>query len=369
MTTTHHPQLWLIADMDGTLIPTPNRCGGERPCLSSSPTCTPLLDWLRDGNALIVNTTAATRTIKQVWQSIPVELRKNVYLAICSGAAILECGEDGQPVEIATYRQSTLPGGTAIPQEDVEYLMALGRGIVLQLIRDSRTDPSLLPLLSTKWKLQWSALQGLTDAELEATLSMEVLTKDGALEFLKTSNDCVVSCDYIPDTDVVAQMQLGGIPMARHAMYFPQAVRDDLDARGLVLNSQPNSVAICKKGLDKATCLPWLERAAAAAQDPRFATFALTRAVGIADVPHGPDLPLATHPPMLFVSVAVSECHFDYQGNPHTVFVGGEEAGTARFLEHMLRGLATWDGVEASGAPTLRDVVFEAAAAAREFSP
>ncbi|KAG5481997.1 hypothetical protein LSCM1_05710 [Leishmania martiniquensis] len=145
--------------------------------------------------------------------------------------------------------------------------------------------------------------------------------------------------------------------------------RRRLESAGLEVKSQPNSVCLHCHGVDKGTCVRWL----LAQHERHQLLFELPRALAFGDMPESVDAPLTAFPPMQFISLspkdgaaarladiergaiagsAHAECtraqakrpHQQPQEPPrcfsdgplHMFHVGGEEEGTALFLEELL---------------------------------
>ncbi|KAK7194096.1 hypothetical protein NESM_000322300 [Novymonas esmeraldas] len=191
--------------------------------------------------------------------------------------------------------------------------------------------------------------------------------------FLTKTGDALVDAQVVPRADgtvadgaAVAQVVVMGIPMRYFDRVFPPAgaspagdwhccprsaeagatARQRLEDAGLELKSQPNSVCLHRRGVDKATCVRWLLARHRHRQSHPL-TFELSRALAFGDVPETVDAPLTTFPPMGFLSlspksgaaaglVEMERVRGGASGRPHMWHVGGEEEGTAVFLEELL---------------------------------
>ncbi|KAI5691826.1 hypothetical protein MNV84_02213 [Leishmania braziliensis] len=230
-------------------------------------------------------------------------------------------------------------------------------------------------------------------------LSSAALTKHGF--FLRETGDALVDVQSVPRADgtvaddaAVAQVIVMGIPMRFSNHVFPATdsspfnsspatsrdwhccpqcaaagagARQRLEAAGLELKSQPNSVCLHRRGVDKATCVRWL----LAQHERHQLLFKLSQALAFGDMPESVDAPLTAFPPMQFISLSPQDDaaarlanigraavagstsadetggQGERQQQPppsgylsdgaHYMFhVGGEEEGTGLFLEELL---------------------------------
>ncbi|KAG5482354.1 hypothetical protein LSCM4_05610 [Leishmania orientalis] len=219
--------------------------------------------------------------------------------------------------------------------------------------------------------------------------------------FLRDTGDALVDVQPVPRADgtvtdgaAVVQVIVMGIPMRFFDYVFPAmgsspsnnspaasrswhccprcagagaGARQRLEAAGLEVKSQPNSVCLRCRGVDKGTCVRWL----LAQHERHQLVFELPRALAFGDMPESVDAPLAAFPPMQFISLSPKDAaavHLDdnervgtadsthadsaegqaecphqlppprsFSDSPHHMFhVGGEEEGTALFLEELL---------------------------------
>jgi hypothetical protein len=183
-------------------------------------------------------------------------------------------------------------------------------------------------LLSRKYHEPFAAIADLRRSD-PARFEREVMTPEVLGEhgrFLRDTNDAVLDAQFIPGTNppVIVQFSLLGVPMARFDDVFTAEVIANFTALGVYCKKQPNSVVIAPKGVDKATCVSWLLE-----HEPHFS---LERAIAFGDVPATIDRPLSEFPPMPFVSVSPDPA----ADPPGVVHVGGEERGTAQFLQLLV---------------------------------
>ncbi|GET87432.1 hypothetical protein, unknown function [Leishmania tarentolae] len=232
-------------------------------------------------------------------------------------------------------------------------------------------------------------------------LSHDALAQHGF--FLQETGDALVDAQPVPRADgtvpdcaAVAQVVVMGIPMRFFDHVFPAVsssssenspatseswhccpqcaaagagARQRLEAAGLELKCQPNSVCLHRHGVDKATCVRWL----LAQHEQHQLVFELSQALAFGDTPESVDAPLTAFPPMQFISLSPKDgaaarradidraavagsSYADSTGvqgglqkqqppqqqlrclsdSAHIFYVGGEEEGTALFLEELL---------------------------------
>ncbi|KAG5508783.1 hypothetical protein JKF63_05281 [Porcisia hertigi] len=229
-------------------------------------------------------------------------------------------------------------------------------------------------------------------------LSSTALAQHGF--FLHETGDALVDAQVVPRADgtvadgaPVAQVVVMGIPMRFFEHVFPAmddgasssktppgsprswhccprcaaagaGARQRLEAAGLEVKSQPNSVCLHRRGVDKATCVRWFLD-----QNERHQLkLELAQALAFGDMPESVDAPLTNFFPMRFISVSPkgdsvarladinrpaafcsTSSHIDgapgerqppphdhLSDNAHSILhVGGEEEGTALFLEEL----------------------------------
>ncbi|KPI85131.1 hypothetical protein ABL78_5824 [Leptomonas seymouri] len=202
-------------------------------------------------------------------------------------------------------------------------------------------------------------------------LSRAALEASGV--FLKETNDALVDVQRVPHADgtiaetaPIAQVVVMGIPMRYFDLIFPSASADlppqwpccaacavagagakaRIEAVGLELKSQPNSVCLHRRDVDKGTCVRWLISEGNSGKAANGLSFDLQKSLAFGDVPESVDRPLTEFPPMQFISLAKDDVAADGrvginaeapQGSATCVHhVGGEEEGTALFLEELL---------------------------------
>lgn len=217
--------------------------------------------------------------------------------------------------------------------------------------------------------------------------------------FLKETNDALVDAQQVPHADgsltkdaPVAQVVVMGIPMRYFEAIFPSAssstgsttattvpawqccpkcaaVGTDskarIEAAGLELKSQPNSVCLHRRGVDKGMCVRWLQSQGA----QQKMSFDLAKALAFGDVPDSVDRPLTEYPPMQFLSLSpkvgaaerLAELSTPATSSstlqPMLYHVGGEEEGTALFLEELLTS-CTRDAAKESSSGTRKQATW-----------
>jgi hypothetical protein len=348
---------WIVADMDGTLTPTPSKAGGKYLPLTHSPCLRPLAGLLQHGLNVCVVSTAGKRMWTQVFECLKPTLQAAApphcgTLALCgfSGAALFVSQKISSPssadtpnhnysvvnmIEDHAFREcnETVIAPHALPQ-----LERVLRERFLNVMETIRKDPHYIPTLSKKYHAPLEDLvsrlaQHPNGEGVDALLSMQQLKQHGL--YLTETNDALVDMqtvhvDGVPDP-LVVQYTVLAVPMKYFDSIFTEEVRSELSTMGFVCKSQPNSVVVCRKGIDKATCVRWLcER-----YQNRWAdgsAFSLDRALAFGDIPVSIDKPLTQFPPMSFVSVSIDPT----LDPPGLLSLGGEELGTAAFLTALL---------------------------------
>ncbi|CAD2212715.1 hypothetical protein AGDE_04862 [Angomonas deanei] len=284
------------------------------------------------------------------------------------------------------YRNSSAPGGTSTvmseEQADVclrEGMFAIGRFFehVWHTTNGNTDEATQLfsKILSKKYTPAFTSIFSEIVTEVKASSPSipcfcelkTSLTKDHLMEYgryFSQSNDAVLDLQRVPDllsphfaspSNPVSQITVLGIPFALFDEVFPRTVpagtptlkccpkcedRRRLAYRnitnaGLVVKSQPNSVCIHREAVDKSNCVSWMLRNAEECDH-----FSLEKSLAFGDVPATVDRHLAMFPPMKFVSVSPKAddgltATDEIRGN--VVHVGGEEEGTALFLDAFLR--------------------------------
>eukprot|EP00697_Spironema_sp_BW2_P000778 gnl/Spiro4/11052_TR5858_c0_g1_i1.p1 gnl/Spiro4/11052_TR5858_c0_g1~~gnl/Spiro4/11052_TR5858_c0_g1_i1.p1 ORF type:complete len:402 (-),score=101.97 gnl/Spiro4/11052_TR5858_c0_g1_i1:140-1318(-) len=358
---------WLVADMDGTLLPDPGSVHGQFLPFSHSVAFEPIIRFLEAGGCVCVITTAATRTFRQIWGSIPEHLKtreRSVVCCISGGGALYYNNAQGQLAEDVDYRQHSIEGGTVLSPSDAEDLATLARNILLQYFHDLRSDRTPLEVVSTKYRVPFTDILEGRRGPLEEALSMQLLrARDGILA-PGFGQQALVDVSTLADPNSgevigASSVSFGGIPRDFAARYI-DAHRDPLLARGICLSVAPNSVWFQRVGVDKALPIRWLEKT------PAY-SFSLARSFAAGDNPQSNDGPLASVPGLTFVSMAPDPSKIA----PELLrtHVGGFEKGTALVMSNLVDRAAT-----ASTATTLTDELFalhlaEAVAAAQRDAP
>ena len=155
------------------------------------------------------------------------------------------------------------------------------------------------------------------------------------------------------ETNVGIQVTVMGIPMRLYDNYFTPSIVAELASYGVSAKRQPNSVAINKRGIDKALCVSWLRDhfSGGGGDGSVDGDFSLGRALAFGDIPTSVDKPLAQFPPMQFVSLSTTPATDPTDTKGRIVHVGREEDGTAAFLEAMLVDVLPKEGgAEGDGA-------------------
>ena len=356
---------WLVCDMDGTLLSQPSKAGGRYPPLSESPCKPHLQKWLELGGSLCACSTAGRRMWKQLYEELKGDIRTTACpnrgrLAICgfSGAAMYLSNMAGEMIEEVAYRQTAVSGGTALSSSEQTMIEALGYDVIHNFLKAASTDETLIPSLSAKYHKPYTALLEQLRAVGEDKFRTEVLTQENMLihgQYLVETNDALIDLQSVPGIEekVVVQYTVLGIPMARFEKFFTANVIESLTSQGMYCKKQPNSVVIARQGVDKATCVRWMET------NGEYFEFSLNRAVAFGDVPATVDRPLTIHPPMEFVSVSNSP----KDDPPHVLSIGGEEDGTAIFVEELIKTASAVESIDIIFSRSHLDTV---AAAARK---
>ena len=167
---------WVIADMDGTLVPKPGRdADGKYSAkgLDDSPVSAPLLRWLEcGGNLLCVTSDDGNWPIRKVWSKIPLEYRRHVVLSSPStegggstaavaaaaprvllstsdGAALFHGDADGNLIADEEYRRAGSDGGKSatLDPADQPAILSLAREMFLAYLLELATDADKLDQL------------------------------------------------------------------------------------------------------------------------------------------------------------------------------------------------------------------------------
>lgn len=334
--------LWIVADMDGTILSTPSKAQGKYKPISTSPCFAPLTKFVAGGGNLCVVSTAGRRMWAQVFDDMKPFLvgptAGNLLLCGFSGAALFQFDKESQSMkEVGEYRLRALNGTTTVlPPENICEIEATVRRALLTSYERMYSEEGYLELLSKKYHQPMrQLLKEIVDVRGESLLDSPLLSL-GAMKqhglYLTETNDALLDVQYIPSADSpAAQITALGVPMARASEIFTEDLVLRLEELGVRVKFQPNSVVVARTGMDKATVVSYL-------RDSKLCGFDLDRAVAFGDVPESIDRPLALFPPMQFVSVAMCPTPRD---PPAIINVGGEEEGTASFLEALLPQLAS----------------------------
>ncbi|EGD82829.1 hypothetical protein PTSG_11410 [Salpingoeca rosetta] len=200
----------LVCDMDSTLVERPQ--SGLYPTLKESPCYEPVLQWLRDGGCILLNTTAHTRARRQFWDHIPPQYRRagQVAMATCTGAAFVtgHC-DSGDIVYSKDYIRSAVSGGTCLTPQQVAFVKPRILAILRKLYTDMAADPALIHLLSDKYQEPFSRLCARIAEHpggADAVVTEELITTPGAV--LCDTNEVLFSCSSVPDAAAIAIAEL-----------------------------------------------------------------------------------------------------------------------------------------------------------------
>lgn len=331
---------FIVADMDGTITSTPTKAHGHYLPLSSSPCLQPLESFIREGGDVCVVSTAGRRMWRQVFDVLRPTLFSSplcgrLFMCGFSGAALFVSNFHQQSMEEdVKYRMTALHGKTTmLPPENLAEIQRVVQRAVYRSYRRMMEEPGYLHTLSKKYH---EPLQSLLDAvnnrgetiETSELLSLEKLQKHGL--YMKATGDALLDVQVVPNADGTiapdapsVQITALAIPMRHAAEIFPDDVLSQLVDLGVTAKFQPNSVVIARHGLDKGTCVRYLTE---------FCGLDLRRALAFGDIPQSIDRPLTEYPPMPFVSVSLTPEH----DPPGVLWVGGEEDGTAAFLQSWI---------------------------------
>ncbi|EDQ87867.1 uncharacterized protein MONBRDRAFT_37756, partial [Monosiga brevicollis MX1] len=141
----------IFADMDGTVVERPP--SGLYPGLDESPCWGPICQWLELGGRLVIITTANLRSVTQFWQHIPLEARRRrqVWLAMGSGALLFTSDAAGAPVAMSSYRATALQPTTSITLEDHQALLPQLAKLHIAQFQEFCHHPELIERLSDKY--------------------------------------------------------------------------------------------------------------------------------------------------------------------------------------------------------------------------
>jgi len=149
--------MWIVADMDRTLVSKPPK--GGYPHLKESPCFQPVLRWLDVGGRLcVVTTDGGLRTFSAIWDHIPKDKRGHGRVLICtSDGASLHYGDShGNLVEDSNYQTNALVGAGAktnvpgLAPDTMPELLHIARDIQLAWFDDLLVDNTLLLHLGSR---------------------------------------------------------------------------------------------------------------------------------------------------------------------------------------------------------------------------
>lgn len=345
---------WIIADMDSTLVERPP--SGLFPTLTESPCMQPILEWLQLGGGVCVVTTAARRSITQIWECVPRELRagRALVLSALEGGDLVYGDDAGDMVTDDAYQKVGAAGGrpTCFSPSSLEVLLGYAESMIHAIYVDMLADRAILKALSTKYHDTVSVvLERLATGEpVEALLSRERLTTAGSI-MTKTGERIIsfntpLQAEPAADTGTpVCTVSVMGFPGAHSKRYYEPFV-EKAAALGADLSAAPNSLWFTPSGVSKATPISWLQ------QHAEEYGFDLHNAVAFGDCPHTNDGPLTSlslhgsgsaadgesgSPAYCpFVSVADAQNVAKVPAHVQALHVGGLEFGTARVLQGLL---------------------------------
>uniref|UniRef100_A0A6B2LLR6 Uncharacterized protein n=1 Tax=Arcella intermedia TaxID=1963864 RepID=A0A6B2LLR6_9EUKA len=170
--------------MDSTLVARPP--SGLFPTLQESPCFSPLLEALRQGQGLVVVTTASRRAFHQIWECIPATLKTNgkVIMSLSDGACLLYSDHQGNLTHDPEYQLHGAPGGTVISRQDCDKLKPILRNIFLSMLKEFQKDRHKINLLSQKYHTPLNKLLDEIEERketLEAAVSLHLMTSRGAI--------------------------------------------------------------------------------------------------------------------------------------------------------------------------------------------
>jgi len=110
-------RLSILADLDGTLLPRPYGTPPVHPPLSDGPCLAPLVRLLKLGATVIGITGSRLATHQERFvESIPLELRSNVMLAVETGRVLYRAAPDGTLEQDTSLDDALLAQGDCTPQ-------------------------------------------------------------------------------------------------------------------------------------------------------------------------------------------------------------------------------------------------------------
>jgi len=353
----------------------------------------PILEWLRLGGGLCVVTTAARRSIHQVWDCVPPELRSGgrVVLSALEGADFVYGGDDGEMVADEEYLATAAVGGgpTCFSGAVLSTILQYSETMIRDIYADMAKDRSILAALSGKYQRPVARLLDRLDAgeHVEALLTRSMMTDAGAIMF--ETNERTISfntpilAERLESADVedaiggtparVCTISVMGFPI-KHSKKYVDPYLEPAAAIGVELSAAPNSLWFTPRGVSKATPISWLARHA-----DKFG-FDVRHAVAFGDCPHTNDFPLTQLSLQYadvagctggapnggpeggcgfcpFVSVAEEQNVHLLPEHVRGMHVGGVEHGTARVLRGLLDAVKSHPGPAPAPAASLLPAV------------
>jgi hypothetical protein len=364
--------LYLVADMDGTLTPTPTKSGGFQTAINNAPTFEPIQRFLHEGGKLVVETNAGTYPFNQIYKPLIPTLRE-VYAKYQEAGAITMFPFSGaglytyvpeleqmkeDPQFARTGRRDTILANqpqqqevdlsTGIPEEHADELMEEIRQVMLKVFELMDEDPTYLPLLSKKYR---DAMPN-TIIRLRRELGKERFEKEVATlenlkvygKFLVKSNDPMIDLQRV-SSGALVQINILGTAMARFdSLFYPQLRQKLRERMSIHIKRQPNSTTISKDLVNKGLPVQYLAKQYQRETDLidvktgeklKFCwDFELKNAIAAGDHPMFTDYPLTQHAPMPFLSLALKRAPElpEWPYKTKMLHVGGEEEGTAKFV-------------------------------------
>ena len=337
---------WLVVDMDGTITPQPSKAGGQYEPLTQSPCFSGLSRWIRAGGSVCVLSTAGARMWKQIWEplrSIVVDVNcqpgdaPELILGAFNGAALYRFSADkADLIEISSYRTRY---NTTLDLDVCDKVQTILRRILCRFFALAQNDDTFVTALSKKYQEPFRYLLAQReslgiDRFEDDCLNLKAILTYGL--YLKETNDALLDIQYVDTGDgkVPALMTLLGIPMARFDVCFTKDDLEQLSALNCYVKSQPNSVCVGRKHIDKSTAIRYLIEAGANNDlSERKMHFRLANSIAAGDNPASVDRPMTLFlPEMPFISLS----KLPDSDPPGVIHVGDEEEGFARFLDSLM---------------------------------
>lgn len=344
---------WLVADMDGTVLPTPHSAGGRYVPLNDSPAFLPLVAWLQRGGNLAIVSTAGRRMLRQVHAPLLDTLQHP------GCGRLLLCGFSGAGL-VANSGRGMLPvcgyaDALCMSETEAEEVLSILTNAVHVYVSVLAANPHVIDALSSKYHEPLRRLleerRVLGDDVFNCTvLTAAHLTERG--RFLRETGDAIIDRQLLGELSTgdvtdrrVAQYCVSGIPLRHFDLAIPAAVREVLAEKyQLECRAQPNSVVVARQHVDKSAFVEFLRDARHRTNSDgnldRFPT-GLDHVVALGDCPESVDRPLTLYPEMVFISAARAK-DVDASRADNVVYVGDEERGVARFLQQLLVELPSY---------------------------